>query len=215
MTNIPTKIEAMSRIWDVELRPTRKLVLLALADEINDASRTVAPSINVIAQKVCVSRSQAQRIVHGLIEAGLVSVIGNIDGGAPGSTRQYRLNFDQIGEFAGTGSKETLDPTRAPDGSHGREGGVAPTRQIENSAVQSHASPSGERALAARDAIKPHIPELEQAVTAFRAPEGEHDRVLIRRLVVMLGIDPYSGETWGQAKARIWLRLAELGLGQK
>lgn len=95
------------------------LALLALADWSDDAGRCW-PSIAAVAAKTRLSRSQAQRIVHGLIEGGFVQVTGNETGGKPGSTRQYQINLGALtGRTDATGSVHATGRTDAQDGSHG------------------------------------------------------------------------------------------------
>lgn len=90
-------VKVIAKVWEgypgdssVEL-----LVLLALADWSDDEGRSF-PSVASIGRKCRVQRRQAQRLVHRLIDAGLVSVIANAHGGAPGSSRRYRINLDRL-----------------------------------------------------------------------------------------------------------------------
>lgn len=95
------------------------LALLALADWSDDNGRCY-PSMMAIAKKVRLSRSQVQRVVHKLIEDKFISVIGNDNGGAPGSTRQYRIALARLtGCTDATGSTDATGRTGARDGPHG------------------------------------------------------------------------------------------------
>lgn len=69
--------------------------MLALADWANDGG-VCYPSMRTIAARLRVSRSQAQRTMHALIEIRLVEVIGNHAGGAPGTSRRYRINLEAL-----------------------------------------------------------------------------------------------------------------------
>ncbi len=73
-----------------------KLTLLALADWADESGDKIYPSMSTIAAKVCCSEDQARRMVHALIKRGLVAVVGNEHGGAPGSSRKYRINLDPL-----------------------------------------------------------------------------------------------------------------------
>lgn len=87
----------MSLVWDNFTEGgTPKLVMLAMADWCNDAGGSLHPSMPAIAKKACVSESQARRTVHGLIEQGFLSVVGNINGGNPGQSRHYQVNISKI-----------------------------------------------------------------------------------------------------------------------
>lgn len=109
-------IRVMSKVW--ESYPgggSELLALLALADWSDDNGRCY-PSMASISKKVRLKPRQAQRVVHQLIEAGFVSVIGNEFGGKPGATRQYRINLSTLtgvahdtGVIHDTGVAEDVD----------------------------------------------------------------------------------------------------------
>jgi hypothetical protein len=83
--------------------PTKKLAAVALANRCNDEGGSLHPSMALIAKELCVSRSQAQRIVRSLISDGLLSVVANANGGKPGATPHYQLHVDRIRALALTG----------------------------------------------------------------------------------------------------------------
>src|ERR1700687_5727305 len=87
----------MSLVWSNFPRGgSEKLVLLALADWANDEGGSLHPSMSAIAKKSCVSVSQARRIVHSFIDEGLLEVVGNERGGAPGTTPHYQLRAERL-----------------------------------------------------------------------------------------------------------------------
>lgn len=106
-------VKIISIVWDkYPGGGTDLLTLLALADWSDDLGKCY-PSMASIARKVRLSRSQAQRVVHGLIDGGFVKVIGNEFGGARGASRRYQINLESLrGRTDATGS------THAPEGSH-------------------------------------------------------------------------------------------------
>lgn len=75
---------------------TELLLMLALADFGNESGQHIEPSIDSLAHKLRVTRRQAQRVIHGLIDVGWLRVVGNEHGGAPGSTRQYEINLGRL-----------------------------------------------------------------------------------------------------------------------
>lgn len=87
----------MTLVWD-RFRGSGSdlVVMLALADWCNDSGESLHPSIGAVARKARLSESQARRVLRSLEEHGYLSVIGNHNGGAPGQTRQYRLNVDRL-----------------------------------------------------------------------------------------------------------------------
>lgn len=89
-------IRVMSQVWEfAPVAGSELLALLALADWSDDDGRCY-PGIAAIARKIRLQERQAQRVVHRLIDAGFVHVVGNSFGGAPGATRQYRINLDKL-----------------------------------------------------------------------------------------------------------------------
>lgn len=112
-------VRILSLVWDkYPGGGTDLLALLALADWSDDEGRCW-PSIASISKKIRLSRSQSQRVVHGLIDEGFVKVIGNNDGGAKGASRKYQIILVRLtGSTHATGSVDATGSTHAPDGSH-------------------------------------------------------------------------------------------------
>lgn len=124
----------MSVVWEhYPAGGSELLALLALADWSDDIG-VCFPSMAAISAKTRLSRSQAQRVVHGLIDEGYVSVLENSMGGAPGMTRRYRINLEKLtggadatgrmdatptGRTGATGSAGATGRMDAADGSHG------------------------------------------------------------------------------------------------
>ena len=105
-------VEISNAVWVYQGSVSSKLALLALADYASPEG-ICWPGMEVIAKRICLSRSQAQRVIHSLINEGVVSVIGNVYGGAPGSTRRYQINLQRL-----TGSIDATGSTDAAEGSH-------------------------------------------------------------------------------------------------
>lgn len=116
------------------------ICMLSMADWSDDDGGNLYPSVTALAAKMRVSRSQAQRVLHGLLpvdeaaeEAGhwWVKVVGNKQGGAPGTTRRYQINVDRLrslpkvfsgrstGRMGATGRVGATGRMGAQDGSHG------------------------------------------------------------------------------------------------
>lgn len=154
-------IKTMSAVW--EHYPgggSELLALLALADWSDDDGRCF-PSVASIARKTRLSKSQAQRVVHGLIDSGVVQVEGNETGGAPGATRRYRILVDRLTGSAGatgsahdtrrgrnraTGSAGATGRTGAADGSHpcGETGSTHATQTVIEPSRTVSTSPDGD-----------------------------------------------------------------------
>ncbi|MCA1977631.1 MAG: helix-turn-helix domain-containing protein [Thiobacillus sp.] len=95
-------IRVMTKVWDCPHvgGGSELLALLALADWSDDEGRCW-PSMESIARKIRLSEKQARRIVHALIDAGLIEVIGNHQGGrrgrdGDGFSRQYRIVIERL-----------------------------------------------------------------------------------------------------------------------
>ncbi len=76
--------------------PALKLTAAVMAAALNHKTQLLNPSIATIAEAVGIERRQAQRYVKTLISMGLLSVIENARGGAPGTTPNYVLHIDRI-----------------------------------------------------------------------------------------------------------------------
>ena len=140
-------IRIMSRVW--EFYPgggTDLLSMLAMADWSDDEGRCY-PSMASISKKVRLSRSQAQRVVHGLIQEGFIRVVGNENGGAPGASRQYQIILERLrGSTHATGSVHATGRTHTQEGSHacGETGSAHATQTVnEPSLTVSNTNPIG------------------------------------------------------------------------
>lgn len=134
----------MSRVWATSIVPAgRKLVAMKLADSCDDVGGSLFPSMSSVADACNMSRSQAQRHMRALMKDGLLSVIANAAGGAPGTVPDYQLHIERLAEpkrargsvFAipGVGADATVGmhatgSADASEGSQGRASGVASMR---------------------------------------------------------------------------------------
>lgn len=123
-------VRVMALVWD-RFPPggPELLAMLALSDWADDAGGNCHPSMATIARKLRVSRSQAQRIIHRLIEDGWLHVTSGHTGGAPGTTRHYQIDLGKLeetgrtgatptGRIHATGSKNATGRIHAREGSH-------------------------------------------------------------------------------------------------
>lgn len=127
-------VAAITAVWSAEqLSGSALLVALALADWADDSGRCY-PSTSSVARKARLSRSQAQRVLKSLEDAGVVTVEANAAGGRPGQTKRLRLRIDRLTKpsktgsadatptdsTSATGSADATGSAGAADGSHGR-----------------------------------------------------------------------------------------------
>mgnify|MGYP000724599029 FL=1 len=103
--------------------------LLVMANWCDDEGNSLYPSIDLLAEAMRVSRSQAQRVLHALMpknsedeSAGIwwLRVTGNEKGGAPGTTRRYELNVARLDAMAMLPEFEKAAERRRKKGKTGR-----------------------------------------------------------------------------------------------
>lgn len=177
-------IRVMTNVWDnFPGSGSELLAMLALADWCNDDGGSLHPSIAAVARKIRTSESQARRIVHGLIEKGWVEVVGNEFGGAPGATRQYRLNASRVASAPAVTGRTDAAPrtsatpsTDARDGSHGcAETGSTGASQTVNRSTNEPPVPPNPRKQAVANggkaAAKPKKPPASDVADTFAVPD--------------------------------------------
>lgn len=105
-------VRVMSLVWDnFKQGGSEKLVMLAMADWCNDEGLSLHPSHDAVAKKCCISRSQAQRVTKALVDAGWLEVVGNQFGGAPGTTKKYRMCVEKLRETDSASATGSVDAT--------------------------------------------------------------------------------------------------------
>lgn len=179
-------VKASRIVWRARISPpTTKFVLLALADFLNEDTGRLDPSLQTIANKVGVSRCQAQRIVRELQTLRLVSKPDE----RPGERPRYVLNLALIASLAqtgiddaqagasdtgsahatgstsatgstgATGSADATGSAGAMEGSHGCAEGVAPMRHTHitgaTQTIRNHHEPEEEPEEPAAVALTP------------------------------------------------------------
>lgn len=110
------------------------LILLALADFARDDGTEIRPSMGTLARRVRASQRQATRIVRDLERDGVIELVANASGGAPGATRVYRLRLDrlapserwQTGVADDRGDADVRGDTQGRDGCHPGSRRVSP-----------------------------------------------------------------------------------------
>lgn len=107
-------ISLMTAAWKIDLPASPKLVLLAMCDWANDEGASLFPSVGKVAVRASMSERNAKRVLHTLIEAGWLSVVGNSMGGKPGMTRQYQLNAPAILRGYVGATDDKLSPVTNP-----------------------------------------------------------------------------------------------------
>jgi hypothetical protein len=133
-------IKLMTLVWDrFPGAGSELLLMLAFADYANDVGDKIFPSVDTVSNRLRLSHRQAQRLIGGLITDGWIELVGNANGGAPGTTRNYRMNvsrllqqplFESMTDDADvTGDVDVTRVAGDGDGCHGRPRGVTPVSQ--------------------------------------------------------------------------------------
>lgn len=111
-------LQALTAAWAREVSPpARKLVLLFMANAHNASTGQLNPSVDAVARGCGITACQARRHLHALIDAGLLEVTANANGGPPTATRSYRLNIETPSADA-TPSTNATPSADARDPSH-------------------------------------------------------------------------------------------------
>ncbi len=122
--------KAITAVWSADITPpTRKLVMLFMADSMNEATGRLNPSIEAVARACGISADMARRHLHDLIQIGLIDVVGNPYGGAPGATRNYRLNLPSTTGMDATPCTDATPGTHAGDALHPCSRPLAPMQE--------------------------------------------------------------------------------------
>lgn len=94
-------IKVMTYVWDgFPGSGSDLLAMLAMADWCDDKGGSLYPSMRAVGEKIRVGEKQARRIIQSFEKSGFLSVIGNAHGGAPGATKQFRLNVEKLKALA-------------------------------------------------------------------------------------------------------------------
>lgn len=132
--------------------------MLIMASWCNDDGDSLFPSVDLLAEAMRVSRSQAKRVLRKLMPkkddeaAGWwVRVVGNDKGGAPGMTRHYELNVARLDTFPLLPEFEKAAERRQKKGQTGRTHAPRITRStgrthappINHETGRTHAPPRG------------------------------------------------------------------------
>jgi hypothetical protein len=83
----------MNWAWGVDLQPTKKLILMAIADHADDQG-TCFPGQERLADKCCVSRRTVIRAVHDFEEKGILRIIQRPGDGEGRKSNIYKLNLE-------------------------------------------------------------------------------------------------------------------------
>lgn len=82
------------RVFGLNISPTEKLVLRAMADHADDDGTSCYPSVNTLTRETSLSRRTVQTTIRTLKDVGLLVAMGQSKGGR-GRTPEYHLKVDE------------------------------------------------------------------------------------------------------------------------
>lgn len=112
----------MSRVFATSLSPSKKIVLLSLADFADDDGKNIFPSVATVAKKSSLSHRSVQTIIGDFADSGILRITKNPFGGAPGKTRHLQINLAALESLTRLARDENFAPvpeTGADDSSGG------------------------------------------------------------------------------------------------
>jgi hypothetical protein len=86
-------VKQMALVWELDLAPNKRLVLLAYADHADDDGDNVFPSLGRVAHKTGYSVDQVRRLSRDLVDDGLMELAEK--GVGRGNTHRYRLTLEK------------------------------------------------------------------------------------------------------------------------
>lgn len=114
-------IVALNWAWQLRLKPTTKLVIMALADAADDEGYCW-PSIPTLANKTCMDERSVQRILKELKSSNFIEVQARFRSDGSPTSNKYRLalvsNGDKLSLPSRQKSREVVTATTSPDGNH-------------------------------------------------------------------------------------------------
>jgi hypothetical protein len=87
----------MSSIWELDLPPSEKLVLLVIADHADDDGGNAYPSVARIARRASISERQTQRVIRQLCDEGFLIVEDRLGGGVDWRSDRRPNRYQIIG----------------------------------------------------------------------------------------------------------------------
>lgn len=154
-------IRAMNWAWQVELEPSSKLLLLALAD-IADDKGVAWPSVSTLARKSCVSVRTAQRVLRQLASPPVPLLKVSTQHSANGRQRTNAYQLLMAGREGD--NLAPSPPIERGEGDRGDEGGVTAPSHREDVTLD---TPEGDRAVSPKPPKPPS--ELKTRTTRRRS----------------------------------------------
>lgn len=176
-------IKIMSEIWESDLPPTDRFVMLSLADHADEHGQCY-PSIARLSKRTGFGERTVQNAVKRLVSGGYLVVSANA---GRGGANLYSINSTPAGNAPPQEMRPRTRCTRIPP-QEMHPAGDAPPQLIPNTPAGDAPKPSGNRhTTAAADA--------GAQAREINPPQGAENGTFRERLLVACGADPVSGLT--------------------
>jgi len=93
----------MSLVWEADLPPSEKYVLLALADHARDDGTRIYPSVKTVCRKTGFSRRTVQRHINTLLDLDVLAIVKK---SVHYATTEYLIRCDKLTPLRGDNSDE-------------------------------------------------------------------------------------------------------------
>jgi hypothetical protein len=188
-------------VFQLDLEPSKKLVLMSLADSADDSGGSCWPAVSTVARKASISLRQAQRQLRSLENDDLCRVESHANGGR--NTRRYRLNVGKIREMIDEGMRgDKLSPLkRSPRTLAKQCQTVTPAVTHSVTAGVTSASPELPADLSGQDTTTTAAGELYWPTRAFAAEQVVVAKDRLQRFGPQLQqqlLDEYQGVMEGK-----------------
>jgi hypothetical protein len=181
-------VKVMGKVFETDLEPADKVLLLALADHAHDDGTKIFPSVARMMVKSSMAERTVQRHLRGLVERGLLVVVNHAEGGR-GHAVEYAIDMWRLTECIPLDTKGGQDDTLSPDDTHSKgAAGDGKGCQIEQERVPPVTpQPSGTvkepsaRARARRWRVLPPDEQLSEARIRIGLEAGLRSRSQVER----------------------------------
>lgn len=204
----------MTDVWDLDLPPSEKIVLLALADQANDAGRNCWPSVPTIARRSSQGERTVRRALQSLESKGFLSIHHRT-----GTSSQYHIHLRQsetpanlTGVCDGTPTPATVAPPPCQSGTPppATVAGKPPIESSSETPIESSKSSASKIALPDWMPLDAWNGFLEMRKASGKKPTARAVELLIAKLDRLRADGNDPGAVLDQSTERNWQGLFEV-----
>lgn len=200
-------VKVMGKVFETNLEPPDKILLLALADHAHDDGTKIFPAVARMSVKTSMSERTVQRHLRELVERGLLVIVAHAEGGR-GHAVEYAIDLFRLDGCIPLVNNGRQDDTLSPDdtlskGATGDAKGCQPTQERVTPVTP---QPSGTviepsaraRARGARWRVCPPDEQLTEARTRIGLEAGLRTRSTVDRQWQL-----FKGHEYASAKSDV------------